>query len=416
MLCGFRTLSIELDHIWISGSAPPGAIDVLDSLRASSRKRAWSTCDPDKAATALEWLYDFVRLTGRLPFIRLRFDGDIHNATYNSITLEMLREYISRRGSRQAGRIGQQIQSDTVDGYISTVKTVANFEAHCQLTLSSVDIVNPRAAKAARRSQGPPGERTLKRGIRAQQLRKLAEMGYDRSSARGLIEWAAALVAWNLILRGGELGVVPGHPFDPTRDASFGAIEFREPCRDSSWMPWLVWDTVPIKDTTARRRSCPMAVQRRHSGPVGGDPLCVYDAIVLAWRATAGSAPPAKGRARGALALRPFFSSSRRGSPVWSTDDTRALAQKMAIALEEDPSEYGGKSFRIGGATDWRDVFGADAERIITQRGRWHSDVAFLYQRALVGAHLRGSAAVGDAQGADLESLCRGWVQPATFR
>ena len=74
------------------------------------------------------------------------------------------------------------------------------------------------------------------------------------------------------------------------------------------------------------------------------------------------------------------------------------------------------KSFRIGGATDWRDVFGADAERIITQRGRWHSDVAFLYQRALVGAHLRGSAAVGDAQGADLESLCRGWVQPATFR
>ena len=116
------------------------------------------------------------------------------------------------------------------------------------------------------------------------------------------------------------------------------------------------------------------------------------------------------------LAAGPFFTSSRRGSPVWSTDDTRALAQKMAIALEEDPSEYGGKSFRIGGATDWRDVFGADAERIITQRGRWHSDVALIYQRALAGAHLRGSVAVGDAQGADLESLCRGWVQPATFR
>ena len=209
---------------------------------------------------------------------------------------------------------------------------------------------------------------------------------------------------------------MPGQPFDPSRDASFGAIEFKEPCRDSSWMPWLVWDTVPIKDTTARRRVCPMAVQRRQHGALGADPLCVYDAIVLAWRSITGSAPPARGRARGALASRPFFTSSRRGSPVWSTDDTRALAQKMAIALEEDPSEYGGKSFRIGGAIDWRDVFGADAERIITQRGRWHSDVALIYQRALAGAHLRGSVAVGDAQGADLESLCRGWVQPATFR
>jgi len=400
----------------MSGSPPLGGLDVLDSLRASSRKRAWSTCDPDKAATALEWLYDFVRVTGRLPFIRLRFDGDIHNATYNSQTLEFVREYISRRGSRQLGRIGQPILSDTVDGYLSTIKTVANFEAHCKLTLPSVDIMLPRAAKAARQAQGPPGERALKRGIRAQQLRQLAAMGYDRSSVRGMLEWAAALVAWNLILRGGELGVVPGKPFDPARDASFGAIEFREPCRDSSWQPWLVWDTVPIKDTTARRRSCPMAVQRRCRGALGSDPLCVYDAIVLAWRLTAGTAPPAKGRAHGALALRPFFTSSRRGSPVWSTDDTRALAQKMAIALEEDPSEYGGKSFRIGGATDWREVFGADTERILVQRGRWHSDVALVYQRALVGAHLHGSVAVGDTQGADLESLCRGWVQPATFR
>ena len=39
-----------------------------------------------------------------------------------------------------------------------------------------------------------------------------------------------------------------------------------------------------------------------------------------------------------------------------------------------------------------------------------------LYQRALAEAHLRGSAAVGDTVGADLESLCRGWVQPSSFR
>ena len=130
--------------------------------------------------------------------------------------------------------------------------------------------------------------------------------------------------------------------------------------------------------------------------------------------AQVGREPPTAGRATGPLALRPFFLGPR-GDP-WTTDDTRRLAMRMAAALGLDPAEFGGKSFRIGGATDWRDVFGADAERIITQRGRWHSDIAHLYQRALAGAHLRGSAAVGDAASADLESLCRGWVQPANFR
>ena len=29
---------------------------------------------------------------------------------------------------------------------------------------------------------------------------------------------------------------------------------------------------------------------------------------------------------------------------------------------------------------------------------------------------MSGSVAVGDADGAELETLCRGWSQPATFR
>jgi hypothetical protein len=352
-----------------------------------------------------------------MPFIKLAHAGDLHAATYNTETLEMVSEFMRRIGSRQPGRLGTPISSDTVDGYISTIKTVANWEAHCQLTLTAVNTVLPGASKAARRDQGPPGARTLKRGIRAQHFRRLIALGYDRSSAKGMVEWAAALVAWNLILRGGELGVVPGKPLDISRDLTLGSIEFKAPCADSDYQPWLVVDTVPIKDVTARRRACPMAVQRRRrlaSSP--DDPMCVYDAIVAAWHIAAGADPPSIGRQHGPLADRPLFTSSRRGRPVWNTNDTRALAQRMAIFLGENPSEFGGKSFRIGGATDWRDVFGADAERVITQRGRWHSDIALLYQRALAGVHLRGSVAVADASSADLESLCKGWVQPATFR
>jgi len=82
-----------------------------------------------------------------------------------------------------------------------------------------------------------------------------------------------------------------------------------------------------------------------------------------------------------------------------------------------EAAAFGAKSFRIGGATDYRAVYGpAAAERMIRQRGRWWSDVHTLYERALAEEHLQGSAAVGDAVGAELEALCEGWVQPATFR
>ena len=159
--------------------------------------------------------------------------------------------------------------------------------------------------------------------------------------------------------------------------------------------------------------------RRRRDGPVGSDPLCTYDAIVLAWTAQAGSPPPSpegasRGRAAEPLASTPFFTGE--SGAAWQTSDTRQLAQEMGAALGIPAVELGARSFRIGGATDWREVFGADAERVITQRGRWHSDIGAIYQRALAEAHLRGSAAVGDTVGADLESLCRGWVQPSSFR
>ena len=39
-----------------------------------------------------------------------------------------------------------------------------------------------------------------------------------------------------------------------------------------------------------------------------------------------------------------------------------------------------------------------------------------LYERALAEEHLGASAVIGDAVGRELEALCPGWAQPATFR
>lgn len=43
------------------------------------------------------------------------------------------------------------------------------------------------------------------------------------------------------------------------------------------------------------------------------------------------------------------------GSAV-DTADVRHAAQRMAAACGEDPAAFGGKSFRVGGATDLRCV------------------------------------------------------------
>lgn len=109
--------------------------------------------------------------------------------------------------ARQRGREGKALSSDSIDGYLSAIKTLCNFVAHHRITLDETNVVMPKASKRMRQTQGPPGARKLKRGIRASMLRKLAAAGYDRTSERGVVEWAAALVSWNLLLRGAELGV-----------------------------------------------------------------------------------------------------------------------------------------------------------------------------------------------------------------
>jgi hypothetical protein len=92
------------------------------------------------------------------------------------------------------------------------------------------------------------------------------------------------------------------------------------------------------------------------------------------------------------------------------------MGKRMALAVGIPPEAVGGKLFRIGGSTDLRDCLGDGSERVIKERGRWGTDVAFVYQRALLRDQLRASGAIADADAADLEATIAGWVQPSTFR
>jgi hypothetical protein len=87
------------------------------------------------------------------------------------------------------------------------------------------------------------------------------------------------------------------------------------------------------------------------------------------------------------------------------------------VELGIAPAEVGAKAFHIGGATDMQSYAGTETgAKLIKQRGRWSSDTAEVYQRALAEAHLDVSAGMGDVQGRELEALVDGWAQPAQFR
>ena len=157
---------------------------------------------------------------------------------------------------------------------------------------------------------------------------------------------------------------------------------------------------------------------RRHDGPRGADPLCVYDALASRWERMVGVLPRGADGAvvgrldeRHRMAARPVF--TRASGSAFTTRDVQETAKRMAAALQLDVARFGAKSFRTGGATDLRVVLGMAGQEYIKARGRWHSDISLIYQRAMAGDQLDGAARMGDARGDDLESMIIGWSQPA---
>jgi hypothetical protein len=380
--------------------------------------------------TALGWFSDFLAATNRVPFVPMAHAGDLRAGAYNHETLESFAEFMHRTGSRRAGSRGKALASDTISGYVSAVVSLRNIEAHYVITLPEANVCYPRALKRMRQLQPAGGHtRELSRGLRAAQLFAVftRRRALDISTTRGAIECSAAVIAHNILLRGGELCCVEGTPFDAGRDLTFDAIEFRPPCAESRGEPWLTIDIVPVKDTVARARICPMPIRQRRGGTFRADTtmrhyseydfMCPYYAVERVWRARLGTPPPTRGRiASGHPAARQPLFVSASGAP-WDTADTRELARRFAVDLGIPPLEVGAKAFRIGGATDLQALMGTEAgAKVIKQRGRWSSDIAQVYQRALAEVHLDASSGVGDVRGRELEALIEGWAQPAQFR
>lgn len=404
--------------------------DTALDIRRQARENALRAVDIGRMRTALGKVEDFVRATARAPlFLDPGAGTDTEMHAYNSETLDALATYIARRGSSKKGAAGKAIQADGIQATVAVVRQLRELGTRVAVVDASVAATQGWKYRTMRRDAGvSSGQRQTKRAMRAAYLQRAVDKGFDRVSAWGRRRWAAALVGHNALLRGGELGWVEGrqHGFDAGLDMTFRSITWCLPSNDSKGRLWFILWVVPIKyRAIGNQQAYPIPIVRRCRGARGSDPLCPYDAMVIHWTTTMGSEPVAavqdwQGRLAGGrlevdhpMASQPLFTDGR-GEP-WHTGTTRAVAREIAVACGEDPHEFGASSFRSGGATDAREVLGSESADVIQQRGRWSTDVALIYQRALLSTQLDASGLLGGAHSADMEAVCIGWSQPRNF-
>ena len=392
------------------------------TLDRAAQRRGLTQANLPLLRSALPWLASFILATGRV-FFKPAFGSEKEvGQVWNSTSLNMFKEFMRQsipRGKTKRGFLS----ASSVNDYAGAIRILRSREARYDVAPVDTNMMGRLITKQMLREDGPSGSRTRNTGIRAEHLRLAAAGGFDRTSMLGLVRWAIAAVSLNMLLRGGEVGVPDNVEVDPLRIITWGSITWMEPCRESEWRLWALIRVVPIKDQTGRVEAFPTPVPRRHGGPIGSDPVDPYDALALAWwtRTNPGvpfpvdqDGVPIPGWEAGAPApaLDEAFFSHPGGEP-YVTSQVRTLGKAIARAAGIPDKDVGGKCFRIGGATDWRETQGHAGAAVIKRRGRWDSDCTLIYQRDLIEEQLSAAAKAGLASGRDLEALCIDHMQRA---
>jgi hypothetical protein len=265
--------------MYVSGRV--GGADAVASLRERARRKVLATWNLGRIGSMAAWWEDFLMTTDRVPFVALATTGDLAGAIYNAQTLELFAEFIRDRGSRAKGHTGEPLTADYISTLVATARLVRSGEAHYNVAPSEASTSISTMFKSMREEDGPRGgnERRESRGFRARDFKAIAA-SFDRLTHMGLMEWTVALTAWNMLLRGGEVGRPTGKIFDASIGITVAGVQMREPCAASGMRPWLTVDVTSIKDQKRRNRPVPVPVAQRGGGVAGGDDaLCVYTHI-----------------------------------------------------------------------------------------------------------------------------------------
>lgn len=394
----------------------------LSQLRAATQQVAHESVDPGRLQSALtHWELWKQEVPSRVQFVPLAGAGSPgadEAARYNAETFELFAASCFRRGSLQPGRIGNPIEPDTVAGYVSAIRALLSRDGGIQVRSATHDVRIKAVSRGIRRARGPRKTRRRRLGLRARHLRAAVSCrSFDRRrtwAARR--RWLAAVLAHSLLARGGELGRVDGKAFRHDRglrwrDVLWHAVGAIHPTHAA-----LTVHMCSVKDGDGGGVRHPIPIRRRAAGDAPGlDPLCSYDLLREAW------CDDVAVLGESAALDAPIFRRSARGgvAEAYSTADVCRIVREVAVAAGENPEDFAAHSMRIGGATDLRELYDRSAQgldearRVLKKRGRWLSDIAFIYARASLDTSLEASARLADVQGRDVEAMFAGWAEPA---
>ena len=233
----------------------PAELTALAALRSGADLRlhtahsGTSTGEPAHLRTALGWLRRFLQVfPSRRLFTPHEGAGDVHAASYNEETFRLIAEFIRVHGSVRSGHIGDTVSSGAIGDYISALRAFRSREAGYNLLVSGGNLRLPLQLRSMRREDGPAGARELSRALTARLLRKLCRLpGFDRTTRRAILRWAALWGGHSLTLRGGEFGAVDNKPFQTSQGITLADLEWIDPCSETDGFDALVVDVMPRK-------------------------------------------------------------------------------------------------------------------------------------------------------------------------
>lgn len=390
-------------------------------LRMRMQVRLEDAGDSERLSTALNWLCRFQIAHPTRVFLRARGGADdLRVQRHNDESFAMFETFVREYGSVQIGQRGALLAADTIAGYAAALRVTADVLAgwHVCGPAGSAGDVNVRAARLHKQMRltqpvptvHPAGSGGFRFGLRHATMLAIAQAGYDRSSPKGHRDWFAMLLAIQLLLRSGEVGVTDGsHAWQSNRGLSWGNVEFMPTTPGTR--PLAMVSVCAAKDFDGRhvRYAIPIACLDPR-GP-SDDPRCAFSYL---WREYQMHAAHRSTAERLQLPIFTVVGSGR----VYTEQYMSSLIKGAVAWAGLDPADYAGHSARIGGATDMRDSMGIErGAATIKARGRWRDDdMKEIYARVTVGELVDSNIAMILADGITYEEQARVRRQPRPHR
>ena len=404
----------------VGWDAPPDDFELHfeRQLRESTIRRVRRSTEPEAVQHTLTWVRLYrATFPHRTLFHELTGGpGDAHAQRKNDCTFTQIAEFMRFHGSIKPGQRGRTLQAGTIEGVIGTLRALRGREAGRTLLDRSTHLEEPRIFKDMRREDGPRVKdsdlRMRRAGFRATHFRQAADRGFDRASREGRRRWAGLHAGHNGVARAGELGVTNhAAPFEHERGITCADVILLDDDATGTGRRGLLMYVFPIKDTSRRHYKQPTPISERPAGSYNGpgdDPNDAYLAVRAEYDIMLTEVPPDM------RPYTPFFRRPGTFDAVTTADVARWVAEARAAIgglPEVRADDELAHELRIGGARDYYELYGFEGRQLLEERGRWHSDIYFIYAGVSATQHFEASARVGDAGGPSLQDIAPGWTQ-----